>query len=259
MITSKCNLECPFCFSFDRKDLSTKKNIEIAGKIISFGVRKVVISGGEPLYRKDIIKIINYLKSKKLTIRLDTNGLLLAKYLDRLKNIDAVGISLDGPDPATDQSMRKNPKHFESVIKALEKLKKTQIRIFIHTLATKLNYSSLKYMSGLLENYPIKSWVIFEYCPYGLAYKNRDKFELKPGQFEKFKKMIKYKGKINFCRIKDRTKAYYFINSDGSIYTQPKKFQFDYPVFGNILIEKNPQKFFLKISQINNRKRSRIF
>jgi len=257
MITSYCNLTCPFCFSFRRRDLNTKKNLEIARKIIKLNVKRIVISGGEPLVRKDIFEIINYLKKNNLEIRLDTNGLLLPKYISRLKKIEAIGISLDGPNPEIDRKMRHHRQHFDLVIESLEKLQKTKIRIFIHTLATKINYDHIPAIANILEKYPIASWNIFEYCPYGRAYVNRKKFELKKGQFENLVKDIKYKGKIDFCRVKNRVKAYFFINSDGSIYTQPKEFG-DYPVFGNILKD-DPQKFFSKIDMNSNRKRSQEF
>ena len=257
MITSKCNLNCPHCFSFRRKDLSFKKNLTIAQKIVDLGVKKIVISGGEPLVKEKIFKIIDFLKQKGMTIRLDTNGLLLPKYLDNLEKLDAIGVALDGPTAETDQKMRRNKNHFKSVITSLEKLKKRKVKIFIHTLATKFNYKSIPSMTKLLNKYRINGWVIFEYCPLAKAYKNRKKFELKRGQFEILMKKIKYNGKIDFCRIKNRTKAYYFVNSDGSIYTQPQKFGYKYPVFGNIL-EDDPTKFFKIISSKNNIGRSRL-
>lgn len=257
MITSRCNLECPFCFSSDRKDLDFKQNLLIAKKIIQLGIKKIVISGGEPLVRKDIFKILRFLKKNGLIIRLDTNGLLLPKYIDKLNMLDAIGISLDGPTAAIDQKMRHHPKHFELVVISLEKLQATKMQIIIHTLATKINYHHISQIAKLLGKYPIKSWSIFEYCPYGKAYANRKQFELEPGQFSKLMRTIKYKGKIDFCRIKDRIRAYYFINSDGSIYTQPAEFG-PYPVLGNILND-DPSKLFAIVDQKKNKKRSKVF
>jgi len=257
MITSRCNLNCPHCFSFRRKDLSLKKNLIIAQKIVDLGVKKIVISGGEPLVREDIFEIIDFLKAKRMTIRLDTNGLLLPKNIHRLANLDSVGISLDGSTAEVDQKLRRNKNHFKSVISSLEKLKKSRIKIIIHTLAVKLNIDDIPSMAKLLEKYPIQSWGIFEYYPAGPAFKNRKKFELKRGQYEEMMKKIKYKRKIDFCRIKDRIKAYYFIDSDGCIYTQPKKFGYDYPIFGNILIDE-PTKYFKIVNAKNNLGRSRL-
>lgn len=259
MITSQCNLNCPHCFSFKRKDLNLAKNLIIADKIIDLRVKKVVISGGEPLVMPGILEIIGYLKKNNLVVRLDTNGLLLPKFINQLVKLqlDTIGISLDGSTPQIDQKMRLHKNHFQSVIKSLEKLKKTKTKVIIHTLATKINYNDIPEIANLLQKYPIESWVIFEYCPYGLAYINRRKFQLKKGEFEKLKKSISYKGKVNFCQIKDRVKAYYFINSDGSIYTQPLKFGFNYPVYGNILKD-DPAKFFNIINNKNNLKRSKL-
>jgi MoaA/NifB/PqqE/SkfB family radical SAM enzyme len=256
-LTSRCNLKCGFCFAYNGNELNTKRCFKIIDIIKPLGIKKLVITGGEPLIRKDIIKIVNYAAKKGFNIRLDTNGILLPKFINRLK-INSFGISLDGPDPKTDQLMRQHPKHFENVIKSLEKLKKTNKKVIIHTLATKLNYKKIPEMTKILEKYKIFKWDIFEFCPYARGFKNRKKYQITPGQFETMKRKIKYKGQLDFCRINNRVKAYFFITSDGQIYTQPKKYSANYPVWGSIF-EKNPEDFFKDISLAKNKKRSLVY
>ena len=163
-ITSRCNLKCGFCFAFKRKELNTNKCLKIIDKIKLLKIKKLVITGGEPLLKNKIIEILDYAKNAGFKIRLDTNGLLLPKLIPKL-NIDAIGISLDGPDKATDKKMRQQPRHFSQVIKSLEKLRDTKMKIIIHTLVTKINYEKIPMMAQLLAKYPIFKWGILEFCP----------------------------------------------------------------------------------------------
>ena len=91
-ITDRCDLRCKYCMP-TKNDKFFKKNILSSRyqikKILSFiyktGIKKVRITGGEPLIRKDILEIINFFKkSKKLKlldeIFLTTNGTQLKKY-----------------------------------------------------------------------------------------------------------------------------------------------------------------------------------
>ncbi|ENN96107.1 molybdenum cofactor biosynthesis protein A [Methanocaldococcus villosus KIN24-T80] len=79
---------------------------EEIGKIVDvakkFGIRKVKISGGEPLIRRDITDIVREVSSRKLKdVSLTTNGILLEKLADKLKNsgLDRVNVSLDALNP----------------------------------------------------------------------------------------------------------------------------------------------------------------
>ena len=68
-ITSKCNLKCRHCLYYTESpqivtDLSYKQICEIVDKISEDGrIKEIWISGGEPLVRKDIYKIINYMSA----------------------------------------------------------------------------------------------------------------------------------------------------------------------------------------------------
>ena len=105
-ITDRCNLRCVYCMPqkgvklFEHKEiLSYEEIVRITGIAASLGVRKVRITGGEPLARKNTAFLISSLK--KITgieeISLTTNGILLEKYAKRLaeSGLSRVNISLD--------------------------------------------------------------------------------------------------------------------------------------------------------------------
>ncbi|OTW44713.1 GTP 3',8-cyclase MoaA [Bacillus thuringiensis serovar mexicanensis] len=110
-VTDKCNFRCVYCmpaeifgpdYPFLKKDeLLSYEEIEYLTKIFvhSLGVKKIRITGGEPLIRKDLpqlIKKINKIKGIE-DIAMTTNGHLLSKYAYPLKEagLKRVSISLD--------------------------------------------------------------------------------------------------------------------------------------------------------------------
>lgn len=75
VITDKCNYKCPFCFQpKNNSDIDLQllnKNIRVCEEL---GVQKIDISGGEPLYFKELPKVIKKLKSHNFHLTISTNG-----------------------------------------------------------------------------------------------------------------------------------------------------------------------------------------
>ena len=107
-ITNRCNENCIYCHHdgmVSSKDEMTPDEIykicKIAKKI---GVRKLRLSGGDPLVRKDIVEIVEKIASLDFKdISLTTNGVLLEKYAKDLKDagLDRINVSLDTLNPDT--------------------------------------------------------------------------------------------------------------------------------------------------------------
>ena len=105
-VTDRCNLRCVYCMPEEgienishEEILSYDEIIRICKCIANLGIKKIKITGGEPLVRKDIIDLIKEIKGidgiDEVTIT--TNGVLLYEMADKLyeAGIDAVNISLD--------------------------------------------------------------------------------------------------------------------------------------------------------------------
>ena len=109
-ITDRCNLRCIYCMpaegvkSLSHQDILTYEELELFTRAAAeAGIRRVRITGGEPLVRKGSVDFIRMLSGiePKLKISLTTNGLLLARYASELKEagLSRVNISLDTLDP----------------------------------------------------------------------------------------------------------------------------------------------------------------
>ncbi|MCK9418931.1 MAG: GTP 3',8-cyclase MoaA [Nitrospirae bacterium] len=104
-ITDRCNLKCIYCMPveglkhFDQSEILTSDEIiRIVRIACKYGVRKVRLTGGEPLLRNDIIQLISGIKNTGIQdISMTTNGQRLAGMAQKLKKagLDRVNISLD--------------------------------------------------------------------------------------------------------------------------------------------------------------------
>ena len=101
-ITNRCNENCIYCHHdgmVSSKEEMTPDEIYRISKIAKkIGVKKIRLSGGDPLVRKDIVEIVEKIASLDFKdISLTTNGVLLEKYAEDLKNagLDRVNVSLD--------------------------------------------------------------------------------------------------------------------------------------------------------------------
>lgn len=107
-LTNRCNVNCLYCHHDGMVKSSEEMTADelytickIAKKI---GVRKIRLSGGEPLLKKDIVEIVEKIASLDFKdISMTTNGILLEKYAQDLKDagLDRVNVSLDTLDRET--------------------------------------------------------------------------------------------------------------------------------------------------------------
>ena len=101
-LTNRCNVNCLYCHHdgmVKSKDEMTADELYTICKIAKkIGVRKIRLSGGEPLLKKDIVEIVEKIASLDFKdISMTTNGILLEKYAQELKDagLDRVNVSLD--------------------------------------------------------------------------------------------------------------------------------------------------------------------
>jgi cyclic pyranopterin phosphate synthase len=101
-LTNRCNVNCLYCHHdgmVKSKDEMTADELYTICKVAKkIGVKKIRLSGGEPLLKKDIVEIVQKIASLDFKdISMTTNGILLEKYAQELKDagLDRVNVSLD--------------------------------------------------------------------------------------------------------------------------------------------------------------------
>lgn len=108
-VTQRCNLNCVYCGKTNcakkETELSPENCYRIAKAFAKCGIKKIRITGGEPLVRNDICEIVKLIRSipEIKTLSLTTNGVYLKQYAKDLKDagLDSVNISLDSTDTST--------------------------------------------------------------------------------------------------------------------------------------------------------------
>ena len=145
-VTDRCDFRCVYCMAesptfLPRRDLLTLEEIDrLASVFIAKGVRKVRLTGGEPLVRKNLIWLIKSL-SRHLGAGLDeltltTNGSQLASYAGPLANsgIARINVSLDTLDAAKFKTITRWG-DFTQVMAGIDEADRAGIKIKINTVA----------------------------------------------------------------------------------------------------------------------------
>lgn len=122
-VTTRCNLGCAMCRSTASRraegELSAAELARLARVLRAMGVDALVLSGGEPLLRSDLEEVVRALAGAGLSVRMQTNGLLLdpdrAAALRRA-GLEAVTISLHGLDPTTHEAVSGRPGSWEAAL-----------------------------------------------------------------------------------------------------------------------------------------------
>jgi molybdenum cofactor biosynthesis protein A len=142
-LTDSCNFRCTYCmpnkehaFLPNEKLMSPGEIEAITREFVGLGIRKIKLTGGEPLVRKDFQEIICRLAQFPVELTLITNGALVHHHIDALKKagIQSVNISLDSLNPKTFLSITQR-NQFQQVWENIMLLLRQDFRIKINVVA----------------------------------------------------------------------------------------------------------------------------
>lgn len=148
-VTDRCDFRCTYCMAehmtfLPKKDLLTLEELDrICSAFIAKGVRKLRLTGGEPLVRKNIMHLIRGLSRHLQTGALDeltltTNGSQLARYADELADcgVKRINVSIDTLDPEKFRTITRWG-DVNRVIEGIDAAQKAGIRVKINAVALK--------------------------------------------------------------------------------------------------------------------------
>jgi radical SAM superfamily len=242
-VAKHCFITCKGCYNrfCNKKEISYKKIISFLKYAKLNGLEKVTLSGGDPLTRKDIKKIIKKCNKLNLKINLDTVGLSLTKSriipstkekiskfsnINILKKVNSIGIPLDGSNNDVISKFRTyNGNLFNEIIDILELFDKKNIKICINTVLHKENLKDIENIYYIIRKYNcVKQWQIFQFMSIGpLGSKNAVFYDIKMDDFFKAKERVEKISKnsnivINFKSAVERSYNYMLIDSTGVAY-----------------------------------------
>ena len=131
-VTDRCNFRCTYCMPkevfghdyrfLDRRELLDFEEItRLARAAVSLGVQKLRLTGGEPLIRRDVERLVAMLSELGAEVTLTTNASLLPRKAQALKDagLDRITVSLDSMDDATFRRMNEVDFPVERVLEGI--------------------------------------------------------------------------------------------------------------------------------------------
>lgn len=173
--TRTCNLKCLHCYlKSENKKYDGELTIDEARKLIddlsNFKVPVILISGGEPLVREDLLDIIQYAHNRDIRSTISTNGTLIdrehAKKFKQL-GVGYIGISLDGIGQSHDV-FRGVKGSFDKALQGIRNCIDVQQKVGLRVTISRYNYNHLEDIF-----YLIKEEKIPRVCFYHLVYSGR--------------------------------------------------------------------------------------
>ena len=103
-VTQRCNLRCVYCSSplRDTPELTTEQWRGIVDQLADLGCLRLTLLGGEPLLRADLGLLIAHARHRNMRCVVVSNGLLVPRRMELLREVDTLVLSLDAPGPAND-------------------------------------------------------------------------------------------------------------------------------------------------------------
>jgi radical SAM protein with 4Fe4S-binding SPASM domain len=172
-ITTRCNLNCIHCYASSvdstKNELTTAEGKRLLEQIAAVRkIRMIVITGGEPLLRKDIFELIEYAGKLGFYIIFSTNGTLLtpemAKDLAKL-GVANFSISLDGFTEQCHETIRRKTGSFKAALEGIKAAAQTGACLQVNFTAMQQNLAELPGLIDLAESLKTDIIMVFQAIP----------------------------------------------------------------------------------------------
>ncbi|HEY3068059.1 MAG TPA: radical SAM protein [Methylomirabilota bacterium] len=158
-LTRRCNLECAHCYmsafagADTRGELTTEECRRVIDEIAAVNPNVfLILTGGEPLLRKDLFAIADHAAEQRFTVVLGTNGVLLREReakLMRAHGVLGASISLDSTDRARHDAFRRQPGAWDGAVRATRVLADEGLDFSLHMSVTDWNVDEVPAMIDL--------------------------------------------------------------------------------------------------------------
>jgi len=152
LITKKCNSNCKVCFAkwcgdnYEEMDVGNLKSL-----LKTIRDARIVLNGGEPTVREDLIKIIKLIVESGNKPVLYTNGLQISNYtyLKKLKRagLKEISVSFDGFDKKIYESVRGGKQQYPATLEAIKNLEREKMKVSLYsTIIRGINEDQVEYI-----------------------------------------------------------------------------------------------------------------
>jgi AdoMet-dependent heme synthase len=145
-LTRRCNLRCPHCYLEAGRpageELSTAECLALLEELQESGTEMLILTGGEPLLRRDIHELARAASAAGIWTVMGTNGVLLTDAVAATMvdcGVRGVAISLDSADPARHDAFRGGPGSWQHAVRALDTCRAHGLQVLVQTTVTEDN------------------------------------------------------------------------------------------------------------------------
>ena len=145
-LTRKCNLKCPHCYMeggvAEENELTTDECLALIDEMEALGTEMLILTGGEPLLRRDIYQIAQKASAKGMWVVMGTNGVMVNDFVARKMvecGVKGVGISIDSIDPEKHNAFRGGPNAWEHSVRALDTCRRHGLEVLVQTTVMDMN------------------------------------------------------------------------------------------------------------------------
>lgn len=225
-----CNLRCPHCYGPPKTEraLPLEELFAIIAKFKALSVRRVVLTGGEPLLVPGIGEVMCRLRTEGMEVALSTNTSFFSKFQSEIeRHVSSLNIPLDGSTSAIHQRSRADERTFFSCLEVLRYYRENPGRrpplLRVGTVYSRATAGDFLAIANLLEPFAsaITTWKIYELIDYEYQQDLRRPLLHARGDFES--EMIalmqhsRFSGKIVVARASERDRAYFMVNPRGQL------------------------------------------
>jgi len=170
--TRACALSCVHCRADaiprrDPRELTTAEAFGLLDQVRAFGdpAPLLVLTGGDPMWRKDLAEIVRHGAGIGLTVALTPSGTAMCtrQRLEELKDagLSRVAVSLDGPDPETHDAFRRVKGSYGYTLKIIEAVVDLGLPLQINSTVSRLTLPHLRRMAERVSEFPLALWAVF--------------------------------------------------------------------------------------------------
>ena len=216
--TVGCNLRCIHCRAEATPistvdDLTTQESLKFIDELASFATPILILSGGEPLFRKDIFELAKHATDKGLRVALATNGTLVTKEVAQKivhAGIKRVSISLDGVKASTHDTFRGIPGSFDLALIGFNNLKELGMSLQLNVTVTKHNISELPEIMQLAIQIDAAALHLFMLVPTGCGLEITEDQQLPPDEYERVLNWLYDQSKTVSIELKATCAPHYY-------------------------------------------------
>ncbi len=150
-LTHLCNLSCHYCDRHTQlpHEMTLEQIQRALGELREHGMQAISLDGGEPLTHRHVAEVVDLLVGWGVTVRMNTNGVLVPRRLDVVRRLSKVKLSLDGP--AANHDQMRGEGSFRRALAGAEAARDAGVPVEFTCVVGAHNHDSLDELMDLVE------------------------------------------------------------------------------------------------------------